>query len=67
MLQQFFKSKNISKKLNLILKDTIIDKTLAYALKTSILTKRDRKQSNIFRGRCIEEFWAQYRIKRRKI
>jgi hypothetical protein len=32
----------------LILKNTIIDRTLAYALETSTLTKRDRKQSNIF-------------------
>jgi hypothetical protein len=46
MLQKFFKSKNTSKKL--ILKSTIIDKTLAYALETSTLTKRDRKQLNIF-------------------
>jgi len=41
MLQKFFKNKNISKKLKLILKNTIIDKTLAYALETSTLTKRD--------------------------
>jgi hypothetical protein len=31
----------------LILKSTIIHKTLAYALETSTLTKRDRKQLNI--------------------
>ena len=48
MLQNFFKSKNISKKLKLILENTIIDKTLTYALETSTLTKRDRKQLNIF-------------------
>jgi hypothetical protein len=48
MLQNFFKNKNISKKLKLILKNTIIDKTLTYALETSTLTKRDRKQLNIF-------------------
>ena len=35
-------------KLKLILKNTIIDKTLTYALETSTLTKRDRKQLNIF-------------------
>jgi hypothetical protein len=35
-----------SKKLKLILKNTIIDKTLTYALETSTLTKRDRKQLN---------------------
>jgi hypothetical protein len=48
MLQNFFKNKNISNKLKLILKNTIIDKTLTYASETSSLTKRDRKQLNIF-------------------
>ena len=38
----------IPKKLKLILNKTIIDKTLTYALETSTLTKRDRKQLNIF-------------------
>ena len=32
----------------LILKNTIIDKTLTYALETSTLTKRERNQLNIF-------------------
>jgi hypothetical protein len=32
----------------LILKNIIIDKTLTYASETSTLTKRDRKQINIF-------------------
>ena len=32
----------------MILKNTIIDKTLTYALETSTLTNRDRKQLNIF-------------------
>jgi hypothetical protein len=41
-------NKNISKKLKLILKNTIIDKMLTYASETSTLTKRDRKQLNIF-------------------
>ena len=50
------KSLYISRKLKLILKNTIIDKTLTYALETSTLTKRDRKQLNILRGKCIEEF-----------
>ena len=36
------------KKLKLIPKNTIIDKTLTYALETSTLTKRDRKQLNTF-------------------
>jgi hypothetical protein len=47
-LQNSFRNKNISKKLNLRLKNTIIDKTLTYASETWILTKRDRKQINIF-------------------
>jgi hypothetical protein len=47
MLQKFFKNKNISK-LKLRLKNTAIDKTLTYASETGILTKRDRKQLNIF-------------------
>ena len=34
MLQKFFKNKNISKKLKLRLKNTIIDKTLTYASET---------------------------------
>jgi hypothetical protein len=38
----------------LILKNTIIDKTLTYALEKSTLTKRDRKQLNIFE-------WKVYR------
>jgi len=48
MLQNFFKNKNISKKLKLKLKNTIINKTLTYSLETWTLTKRDRKQLNIF-------------------
>jgi hypothetical protein len=42
-------SKNIFKKLKLILKNTIIDKTLTYALETLTLRKRDRKQLHIFK------------------
>ena len=48
MLQKFFKNKNIAMKLKLRLKNTIIDKTLTYASETWSLTKRDRKQLNIF-------------------
>ena len=48
MLQKFFKNKNISEKLKLRLKNTIIDKTLTYASETWTLTKRNRKQLNIF-------------------
>jgi len=48
MLQKLFKNKNISKKPKLRLKNTIIDETLTYTSETWILTKRDRKQMNIF-------------------
>ena len=47
MLQKL-KKKNISKKLNLRLRNTIIDKTLTYASETGTLTERERKQLNIF-------------------
>jgi hypothetical protein len=47
MLQNFFKNKNIPKKLKLTLKNTTIDKTLTKASVTGKLTKRDRKQLNI--------------------
>jgi len=49
MLQKVLKNKNISKKLKLRPKNTLIDKTLTYASETSILTKRDKKQINIFK------------------
>jgi hypothetical protein len=48
MLQTFFENKNISRKLKLRLKNTIIDKTVIYASETLILTKRERTQRNIF-------------------
>jgi hypothetical protein len=48
MLQNFFKNKNISKKLKLTLKNTTTDKTLTYASGTWTLIKRDRNQLNIF-------------------
>jgi len=48
MLQKFFKNKNISKKLKLRLKNTIIDKTLTHTPETWTLTKRNRKQLNTF-------------------
>jgi hypothetical protein len=48
MLQNFFKNKNISKKLKLRRKNITIDKTLSYASETGTLTKRDRKQMDIF-------------------
>jgi len=46
--RNFLKIKSISKKLNLRLKNTIIDKVLTYASETWTLTKRDRKQLNVF-------------------
>jgi hypothetical protein len=52
MLQKFFENKNISRKLKLSLKNTIIDKTLTYASETWTLTERDRKQLNVF-GRKV--------------
>jgi hypothetical protein len=48
MLQNFFKNKNVSKKLKLRLKNTIIEKVLTYASGIWTLTKRDRKQLNVF-------------------
>ena len=56
MLQKFFRNKNVSKKLKSRLKKTIIDKTLTYASDTSILTKRDRKQINIFERSVEKKF-----------
>jgi hypothetical protein len=44
----FSKIKTYPKKPKLILKNTLIDKTLTYASETSTLTKRDKKQLNIF-------------------
>ena len=41
----------MSKKLKLRQKNTTIDKTLTYASETWILTKRDRKQLNIFESK----------------
>ena len=51
--------KNISKKLKLILKNTIIDKTLTYASETRILTNRDRKQTNIFEKKVYRRILGQ--------
>jgi hypothetical protein len=48
MLQKFFKNKKRIKKPKLRLKNTIIDKVLTCASETWTLTKRDRKQLNIF-------------------
>jgi hypothetical protein len=48
MLQKFSKNKNIPKKPKLRLKNTTIDKMLTYASESWTVTKRDRKQLNIF-------------------
>jgi hypothetical protein len=48
MPQNVFKNKNISKKLNLRLKNTTTDKTSTYGSQTWTLTEIDRKQLNIF-------------------
>ena len=45
---KFFKNKNISEKLKLSLKNITIDSTLTYASENWTLTKRDRRQLNIF-------------------
>jgi hypothetical protein len=45
---KIFKNKHISIKLNIRLKNTIVDKMLTYASEIWILTNRDRKQMNIF-------------------
>jgi len=45
---KFFFKNNVSKKLKLRLKNTMIDKTSTYAPETWTLTKTDRKQLNIF-------------------
>jgi len=55
VLHKFFRNKNISKKLKLTLKSTMIDKTLTYASETWILTKRDGKQTDIFEGKVFRK------------
>ena len=46
--KNFFKNKNVSKKLKLRPKNTTVDKTLTYASEPGTLTETDRKQLNIF-------------------
>jgi len=58
MLQNFFRNENISKKLKLRLKNTIIDRTLTYTSETWILTERDRKQTNIFERRVYRRIFG---------
>ena len=45
MLQNFFKNKNISRKLQLTLKNTTTDKMLTYASETGTLTERERESN----------------------
>ena len=47
MEQKYFRNKNMSKKLKLRLKNTIVDKSLTYTSESWILTKRERKKINI--------------------
>jgi hypothetical protein len=74
--KHFFKNKNIPKTLKLILKNTITDKlilkntitdeTLKHASGTSILTKRDRKQLNIFERKVYRRILGPvYEIKKK--
>jgi hypothetical protein len=51
----FLKNINISKKLKLVIKNTIIDKMLAYASETLTLTEIETNWT-FLRGKCIEEF-----------
>jgi len=45
--------KFLTKKLKLRLKNTIIDKKLTFASETWTLTKRDRKQLNVFEWKAF--------------
>jgi len=58
ILQKFFKNKTISKKLQLRLKNTTVDKTLTYASETWTPTKRDRKQLNIFKKKVYRRIFG---------
>jgi hypothetical protein len=55
MLQTFFNNKNISKKLKLRLKNTIIDKMLTYASEIWTLTEIE-SNFTFLTGKCIKEF-----------
>jgi hypothetical protein len=63
-----FKNKNISKKLKLRLKNTIIDETLTCASETWTLRKRDRKQLNVFERKVYRRILGPvYDKKKRRI
>jgi len=51
MLQKFFKIENILNNPKLRQRNTTTDKTSTYAKETWTLTKRDRKQLNVFERR----------------
>jgi len=65
MLQKFFENKNLSKKLKWRLKNTTINKTLTYASETWPLTKRDRKQLNIFERKVYKRILGPVYDKRK--
>ena len=67
MLQNFFRNENISTKLKLILKNTIIDKSLTYASETWILTERDRKQINIFKRKIFRRILGQFMVMKQNV
>jgi hypothetical protein len=48
MLQNIFKSKNISKNIKICIKNTVINKILSYGSESSSLTKKERLQLNVF-------------------
>ena len=61
----FLKNKNKPKKLKLRLKNTIIDKTLTYVSETWTLTKRERKQLNIFERKVYRRILGPVKIKKK--
>jgi len=67
MLQKFFKNKNVTKKLKLRLKNTIIDKVLTCASETWTLTKRERKKLNVFERRVYRRILGPLYDKEKKI
>jgi hypothetical protein len=67
MLQKFFEIKIYLKKLKLRLKTTIIFKTLTYASETWILTKRDKKQINVFERKGYRKILSPVYDNKKKI
>jgi hypothetical protein len=54
------------KKLKSILKNTVIDKMVTYASETSILTKRERQQLNIFERKVYRRILGPVYDKKKK-